>query len=161
MAAGRDGDGDRGLECVCFNLRKATRSITHVYDAALRASGLRATQFTVLKVVQRLGSAGVTRIADVAVLDRTTLTRSLAVLERGGLVRVLPSPDGRERVYALTPRGERVLARAHQRWNAAQDQVVALLGAARVQRLLGDLGKVVHAARGERRAAHAATRSRR
>jgi DNA-binding MarR family transcriptional regulator len=142
---------DCALECVCFNLRKATRSITSVYDDALRASRLRATQFTVLNVVQRLEIAGVTRIAEVAVLDRTTLTRSLAVLERAGLVRLLSSTDGRERLYTVTPRGTRALARANQRWNAAQDQVVALLGAARVQRLLGDLGEVVQAAQNARR----------
>lgn len=141
---------DRALDCVCFNLRKATRSITHVYDAALRASGLRATQFTVLNVVHRLQQAGVTRIADIAVLDRTTLTRSLAVLERADLVRLVPSGDARERVYALTPRGLRTLERAHARWDAAQSGVVARLGAARVRRLLGDLGEVVQAARSAR-----------
>lgn len=138
---------DRALDCVCFSLRKATRSITHVYDAALRASGLRATQFTVLNVVHRLREAGVTRIAEVAVLDRTTLTRSLAVLQRGDMVRVVPSGDARERRYALTPRGMRVLQRAHARWDAAQADVVARLGSARVQRLLGDLGEVVQATR--------------
>ena len=153
------GDG-RALDCVCFNLRKATRSITHIYDAALRGSGLRATQFTVLNVIQRLGSAGVTRIAEVAVVDRTTLTRGLAVLERGGLVRTLASNDARERVYALTPPGTRALAKAHRHWTAAQDRVVELLGAARVQRLLGDLGEVVHVARNARRQAPRAERAR-
>jgi DNA-binding MarR family transcriptional regulator len=86
----------------------------------------------------------------VAVLDRTTLTRSLAVLERTGLVGVVPSSDARERVYALTPRGVRALERAHARWDAAQSGVVARLGAARVRRLLGDLGEVVQAARSAR-----------
>ena len=144
------GGNQRTLDCVCFNLRKATRSITHIYDAALRGSGLRATQFTVLNVIQRLGSAGVTRIAEVAVVDRTTLTRGLAVLERGGLVQTLASNDARERVYALTPRGARALTKAHRHWTTAQDRVVELLGATRVQRLLGDLGQVVHAARSAR-----------
>ena len=141
---------DRALDCVCFNLRKATRSITHVYDAALRASGLRATQFTVLNVVQRLGRAGVTKIAAVAVLDRTTLTRSLALLERDGLVRIVPSDDARERLYALTPRGARTIEQALTRWDTAQSRVVDQLGSARVRRLLEDLGDVVQAARAVR-----------
>src|SRR5262245_28475343 len=118
---------DQALDCVCFSLRKATRSITHVYDAALRASGLRATQFTVLNVVQRMGRAGVTKIAAIAVLDRTTLTRSLALLERDGLVRVVPSEDARERLYTVTPRGARAIAQALARWDTAQARVVARL----------------------------------
>ncbi len=138
-------------DCFCFSLRKATRSITYVYDAALRPSGLRATQFTVLNVVRRLALAGVTKIADVAVIDRTTLTRSLAVLERAGLVRVVPSTDVRERLYALTSRGAHALARARPRWDAAQALVIERLGSARVHRLLGDLGAVVRTVRAAKR----------
>jgi DNA-binding MarR family transcriptional regulator len=143
-------------DCVCFNLRKATRSITHLYDAALRPSGLRATQFTVLTVIHRLAPAGVTKIADVSVIDRTTLTRSLALLERDGLIRLVPSRDIRERLYALTNRGERALERAAPLWGAAQARVIDILGATRVRRLLGDLETVVHTgrvAKTERRAA--------
>jgi DNA-binding MarR family transcriptional regulator len=140
-------------DCVCFNLRKATRSITHFYDAALRPSGLRATQFTVLTVIRRLApAAGVTRIAAVAVIDRTTLTRSLALLGRGGLIRLVPSADPRERRYALTVRGERALARATPLWESAQARVAGALGGTRLQRLLGDLDKVVLAGRAVRAA---------
>jgi DNA-binding MarR family transcriptional regulator len=149
-------------DCVCFNLRKATRSITHIYDAALRPSGLRATQFTVLNVIQRLAPAGVTKIADVSVIDRTTLTRSLALLERDGLVRLVPSEDVRERLYVLTNRGERALQRAAPLWDAAQARVIDILGATRVRRLLGDLETVVHTGRVAKaeRVRHAAQRRR-
>jgi len=132
---------------VCFNLRKATRSVTHIYDAALRPAGLRATQFTVLNVVHGLAPAGVTRIAELAVIDRTTLTRSLALLERAGLLRVVASNDARERRYALTARGTRTLARAAPLWDAAQARVVELLGPALFRRLIDDLGEVVITAR--------------
>lgn len=148
-------------DCVCFNLRKATRSITHFYDAALRPSGLRATQFTVLNVIRRLApAAGVTRIAAVTVIDRTTLTRSLSLLARGGLIRLVPSSDPRERRYAVTVRGERALARATPLWQAAQTQVAKALGDSRLQRLLGDLDKVVQTGR-VARAARAAASARR
>jgi DNA-binding MarR family transcriptional regulator len=136
-------DADGASACVCFNLRKAARSITTVYDAALKPSGLRATQFTVLNVVRALAPVAVTRIADAAVIDRTTLTRSLSVLERNGLLRTVASTDGRERLYALTPRGERALARARPVWEATQQRVTAALGAARLDRLFDDLGRLV------------------
>lgn len=134
-------------ECVCFGLRKAARSITYVYDAALKPAGLRATQFTVLNVIRRLAPATVTRIADVAVIDRTTLTRSLALLERDGLIRPVPTVDGREKRYALTARGERVLARALPLWERTQARVLTVLGGERMERLFEDLGQLVHAGR--------------
>lgn len=149
-------------DCVCFNLRKATRSITHIYDAALRPSGLRATQFTVLNVIHRLAPAAVTKIADVSVIDRTTLTRSLALLERDGLIRLVPSQDVRERLYVLTNRGGRAMQRALPLWDAAQARVIDILGATRVRHLLGDLERVVHTGRVAKaeRARHGAQRRR-
>jgi DNA-binding MarR family transcriptional regulator len=140
-------DRPTGADCVCFNLRKAARSITHVYDAALRPSGLRATQYTVLNVVRALAPAAVTKIADAAVIDRTTLTRSLTLLERDGLLRMVPSSDGRERLYALTAGGERALDRARPFWEETQARVIAALGAQRLDRLFDDLGRLVETGR--------------
>jgi DNA-binding MarR family transcriptional regulator len=101
----------------------------------------------VLNVIHRLAPAPVTTIADVSVIDRTTLTRSLALLERDGLVRLMPSADVRERRYGLTGRGERALERAAPLWDAAQARVLEILGGVRVRRLLGDLESVVHSGR--------------
>ena len=50
--------------CTCFNLRKATRAVTQAYDDALKPSGLRATQFTLLSVVAGRGPSGMTDLAD-------------------------------------------------------------------------------------------------
>jgi DNA-binding MarR family transcriptional regulator len=134
-------------ECVCFGLRKAARSITNVYDAALKPAGLRATQFTVLNVIRRLAPAAMTRIAEVAVIDRTTLTRSLALLERDRLIRPVPSADAREKRYVLTARGERAVARALPLWERTQARVLAVLGGERMERLFEDLGQLVQTGR--------------
>jgi hypothetical protein len=42
-------------QCTCFNLRKATRAITLMYDRVLRPSGLRTAQFSQRKVAQHFG----------------------------------------------------------------------------------------------------------
>ena len=39
-------------QCSCFNLQKATRAITRVYDQALRPSGLRTGQFLLLTQIK-------------------------------------------------------------------------------------------------------------
>ena len=77
-----------GNLCACFNLRKAMRTVTHLYDEALKPAGLRATQFTVLASTRNLGPVSVNQLAEKMVMDRTTLTRNLKPLERDGLIAV-------------------------------------------------------------------------
>ena len=56
--------------------------------AALAPSGLRITQFSILRKLARLGPVPVTRLAAEAALDRSTMGRNLNPLERRGLVRI-------------------------------------------------------------------------
>ena len=91
--------------CACFNLRKATRAVTQLYDDALRPSGLRCTQFSLLTLLKASGTVAMTKLAEDAVMDRTTLARNLEVLERGGLVRIRSGEDARVREIELTRGG--------------------------------------------------------
>ena len=132
-----------GQACACFNLRRATRAVTQLYDDALRSVGLRTTQFTLLNAIRVMGPVTVRRLATVVVMDRTTLTRDLRPLERQGLVLVAPGEDRRERKVDLTVKGIQVIRRALPLWEKAQAQVAKGLGEERLQRLLGDLSAAV------------------
>jgi DNA-binding MarR family transcriptional regulator len=63
--------------CACLHLRQASRRVTQLFDDALRPVGLRATQFTLLTAVHRLGPVPIQQLAQRLVMDRTTLTRNL------------------------------------------------------------------------------------
>jgi DNA-binding MarR family transcriptional regulator len=69
--------------CTCTTLRRATRAVTAAYDAALAPSGLRITQFSILRKLARLGPLPVKRLAAEAALDRRRAYRH----DRGGLAR--------------------------------------------------------------------------
>lgn len=129
--------------CACFNVRKAARAITQLYDDVLRPSGLRVTQFSILAVTRRLGPVTVTRLAEETVTDRTTLTRNLKVLSQQKLVRIVPGDDRREREVSLTDRGRAALAQAYPMWKDVQAQVAQRLGRERFRRLLSDLRTTV------------------
>ncbi|HWZ57944.1 MAG TPA: MarR family winged helix-turn-helix transcriptional regulator [Gemmatimonadaceae bacterium] len=135
--------------CSCFNLRKAARATTQLYDAILRPTGLRVTQFSLLSVVATAGAIGITALAEAAVMDRTTLTRNLDLLERDGLIRIQPGRDARVREVTLTPAAHEKLAEAVPYWREAQAQLHEALGAGRVSRLLADLSRTVAAAQPE------------
>src|SRR5215813_8788318 len=105
--------------CVCSTLRMVSRAVTQLYDDALRPSGLRVTQFSILATIAHMGEANLRQLQDALAIDQTTLTRSLGLLEREGLTERVPHPDGRIRALRLATRGRRALAVARPLWARA------------------------------------------
>ena len=137
-------------DCACFNLRKAGRAVTQLYDDILRPSGLRATQFSLLSVIRLIGTPSVSALAAAAVVDRTTLTRNLGVLAQEGLLQIREGADARVREVVLTAAGRARLAAAQPYWREAQRRMTDALGRTRLKHLLADLSGAVAAARAER-----------
>ncbi len=131
------------MNCACFNLRKTARAITQLYDEALRPSGLRCTQFSLLIATTMLEPVTVTHLAEIVVMDRTTLARNLKPLEKMGLMGVEPGDDQRTRIVTLTTRGKEVLSKALPLWEKAQDRVVKGLGQERWTSLQANLKEIV------------------
>lgn len=146
MSDTRSAEIQAAQSCACLNLRKAARAITQAYDAAIEPSGMRATQFSLLQAISLADGAPMTRVARILGMDRTTLTRNLAPLERQGWVRSEPGPDRRERTLALTRSGRAALERAKPLWQAAQDRIVGRIGVAQWQALRGGLDALIGAA---------------
>lgn len=136
-------------KCACFNLRKAARAVTALYDDFLRPTGLRATQFSLLTLIRVAGRVSITDLAEEAVMDRTTLKRNLDLLEREGLVRIQPGADARVREVSLTSAAQKKLAEALPYWAKAQTQITGRLGKARSDQLLSDLTAAIAATRPE------------
>ena len=136
-----------GSSCVSFNIRKAARIVTQLYDERLRPFGLRSTQLSILGKTLILQPVTVTRLAEATVTDRTTLTRNLGLLEHQGLIRVDMGKDRREREVRLTDRGRDILAHVHPIWNEIQAQVATRVGGDRFARLLSDLSALLEVTR--------------
>ena len=132
-----------GQTCACYKVRKAARAVTKIYEEVLRPIGLRATQFSLLMATRVMGPVTVVKLAQVMVMDRTTLTRNLQILETRGLITMKPGEDRREREVNLTAEGMEVLAKAVPLWEEAQERVREGLGEERLQNLLGDLSEMV------------------
>ena len=133
--------------CACFNLRKAARAVTQLYDEVLAPSGLRGTQFSVLAVISAAGPATMTDLADTLVMDRTTLTRNLKPLLGRGLVERGEGEDRRQRPIAITAAGREALDQALPLWEKAQARIAGGLGAARWKGMVEDLNTAIRLAR--------------
>lgn len=129
--------------CACAAIRRASRALTLRYDRALAPSGLRVSQFSLLANLARGGPITVQRLADEMLLERTTVTRAAAALQRRGLVAGEVGRDRRTRILRLTPAGDAALARARPLWQSAQAGVADALGAERLGALLGELAEVI------------------
>ena len=133
--------------CINLSLRKATRSLTQFYDTILRPSGLRSTQFTILRALEVLGPVSIMELAERLAMDRTTLSRNLRPLEQQALLTITPGDDRRARFVELTDQGRDRLQQAIPLWEDAQTRTVRGLGAQRVQALLGELEDVLEVVR--------------
>ncbi len=132
--------------CTCFTLRKAARAVTQLYDDLLRPTGLRVTQFSLLVVIHAAGKVTISDLADLAVMDRTTLKRNLELLQKEGLVRIRPGQDARVREVTLTAAARQKISLALPYWGKAQARMAAELGPARSERFQADLSAAVSAA---------------
>ena len=114
--------------CVCNTLRMVSRVVTQLYDDCLRPSGLRVTQFSILATIARLGEASLKQLEDELAIDQTTLTRSVTLLERAGVLERGSHPDGRIKAMRLTSKGRRAVEVARPLWAQAQGKVLRELG---------------------------------
>jgi DNA-binding MarR family transcriptional regulator len=149
-------DDDAGaLMCACATVRRASRSITQLYDSWLRRHGIEAPQFALLAALNQLGEANQVALARRFDLDKTTLSRNLKVLSQKGWISVAGGSDARERIVRLTPAGRRKVAAAHDSWQQAQGQLRSALTDeewAAMWKTFGALTRAARAAeRGDRR----------
>jgi DNA-binding MarR family transcriptional regulator len=106
--------------CASFNFRKTARAVTRLYDAALQESGIRSTQFAILVGIAKNQPVSIGRLGDLLVIDSTTLTRSLRLLQKEGFIAISNRAAMRQRFLTVTAKGERVLARSLPAWRKAQ-----------------------------------------
>ena len=116
--------------CHCTELRKASRRISQLYDAALAPSGLKTTQRAILAEIGRSEPTTVGSLADALVMDAGGLAHTLKPLTREKLVTIAVDPqDRRNRLISLTRLGRSKLRESDALWEAAQRSFEAAFGA--------------------------------
>src|SRR5579859_7988570 len=116
------------LPCMCANVRRAARALTQRYDDALRPLGLTITQFTILQALSLAGEPTQGELGEILAMDSTTLTRTLAIMDRHGWIAKKYGADRRERRLRLTRAGESEFSRAVPYWRSAQETLRKRLG---------------------------------
>lgn len=132
--------------CAAFNLKRASRAVSQLYDAGLQGVGLRSTQFAILVATAKTQPVAVGKLALITRMDQTTMTRNLALMARDGLIDVPRRGAKREKLVRLTAAGERALARAVPVWRVLQERLVGAFGAAKWRQMRAELDSLSGAA---------------
>ena len=125
--------------CVCFNLRRATRVVTQFFDAEMRRHGIRPTQGTILLALNAKESWSMAELSDWLGMERTTLVRNLRPLQRDSLVEAGGGGRGRLVELTITAKGRKQIEKLTPAWKSAQCAVVKTLGEKRWSAILSDL----------------------
>jgi DNA-binding MarR family transcriptional regulator len=118
------------LPCLCSSFRRTARALSQVYEEAMRPTGLRITQFTILQALARTGEVKQGRLGEILVMDSTSLTRTLRIMLQQGWIAERRGEDQRERWLKLSKAGEAKLKIATASWEKVQARLQAKLGEA-------------------------------
>lgn len=114
--------------CSCAGLRRTMRLVTSLFDQAFAPLGLRCTQMTVLMAAALHGPTSIRNLADIVVLDASSLSRALDPLERDGLIVREVGGSRRTREIRITEAGMAKLEEAAPLWAEAQKVFVSVIG---------------------------------
>jgi DNA-binding MarR family transcriptional regulator len=115
-------------ECACFDLRRTTRAVSRMYDNFLRDAGLNITQFSLLRLICVEKDLSISTIGRYMVMDRTSITRALAPLERDRLIYSRAGADKRIRIISVTNKGRKLVESAEPKWRQAQEALMDTIG---------------------------------
>ena len=128
------------IEDDCFAIRQAARYVSQLYDRHLAKVGLTTTQFSIMCKLRHGTRVTMKQMADMMVMERTTLVRAIQPLQRDGLLfSEAFAPDRRVLSIGLTEAGMNRLVAAKVHWHAAQDEFERRFGEERAASLRHEL----------------------
>jgi DNA-binding MarR family transcriptional regulator len=124
-------------------IRKTGRILTRRYDRYLKPSGLKITQFSMLANIARNPGITVSDLAELLLMDQTTVSRNLRVLEKSGYAHMEPEvTDHRIKRIRIADSGMAKMDEARPLWEKAQREMERVLGREGIEGLLAGLGKM-------------------
>jgi len=121
----------------CYAARRAARAITQLFDLVLAPTGLKASQYIILRSIAEHGEVAQCSLSREHALSVETLSRRLGAMRKAGWVTLRISECRREHLYRLTEEGARLLSDAGPFWSRAQDRLSEAHHRATDQNLLG------------------------
>ena len=88
--------------CHCYAIRQVSTKITQIYNEALIESGLKITQYAILRYISFLKNTNLMKLSISMGYNRTTLGRNIRLLKRKELIYLDKGKDKRELDIRIT-----------------------------------------------------------
>ena len=115
-------------ECIAVRIRLLNRTVTNIFDEALRPLGVKVSQLNVLMVVAKLGPMSPGNVARRLNMEKSTLSRNVDRMRNHDWLKVSDGDSGRKQILELGPAGRKLIEKSLPYWKQAQAQTEALLG---------------------------------
>lgn len=124
-----DKTSTKATACNYLALKQATRSVSSLYERHIAKCGLTSPQFSIMRAIKHNPGIDMHDLAEIMVMDRTSLLRALKPLTRDGYVRQQASDiHPRKQVMSLTAAGQAKFDEALVRWREAQEEFESEVG---------------------------------
>lgn len=121
--------------CVNAKLRGLHRMLNAIYMEKFKPWGIQGSMMSILFIIGKKNSINQKTLADMLVLDPSTMSRDIKKLVTKGWVKAEKGEDPRNSELYLTPTGYTVIEEIAPVWEAMHHKVHALLGNFSVQQI--------------------------
>ncbi len=115
-------------ECLAVRIRLLNRTVTNIFDQALRPLGVKVSQLNVLMVVAKLGPVSPGAVARRLNMEKSTVSRNVDRMRTRGWLKVSEGDSGRKQILELGSAGRKLIEESVPLWKKAQAQTEAVLG---------------------------------
>jgi DNA-binding MarR family transcriptional regulator len=115
-------------ECIAKRIRFLNRTITAIYDRALRPLDIKINQATILVFLLVHGESGPGDIGRALQMEKSTVSRNVERMRKKGWVETTDRGGRSSQIVSVTMEGKKLLAAAHAGWAEAQREASEVLG---------------------------------
>lgn len=114
--------------CINAKVRKLHRILNNVYQARINPLGLRGSMLSILFIIGKNKGVNQKQIAEMLVLDQSTVSRDIKKLAKKGWVNISKGDDTRATKLSISTSGFELLEEVSPIWEKTHKQMEALLG---------------------------------
>jgi len=115
-------------ECVARRLRQVNRTVTRLYDEALRPHGLTVNQLNILAVVMSEQQIRPGQLGQALGMEKSTVSRTVDRMVGKGWIKVAPGQDNRTQLLTATSKGRQLLLAVTHIWDTLQTGILTTGG---------------------------------
>ncbi len=115
-------------ECLAVRIRLLNRTVTNIFDEALRPLRVKVSQLNVLMVVATRGPISPGDVARRLNMEKSTVSRNVDRMRTRGWLKVSEGDSGRKQILGIGPAGRKLIEKSLPFWKNAQAQTEAMLG---------------------------------